>query len=61
MIQYPAVEESALYEACDRIYLGDDKASHFDLFSVAIVLAISVNKEKLAFYYRLADFSRQIR
>lgn len=41
LIQYPTVEETALYKSCDKIYL-DNGSSHFDIFSVAMVLAISV-------------------
>ncbi|RDL41628.1 uncharacterized protein BP5553_01607 [Venustampulla echinocandica] len=40
--QYPCVDETKLYEACDRIY-SDDAPSNFDCFSVAITLAISAN------------------
>ena len=39
--QYPAIEESALYEACERVY-DDKQPSDFDIFSVNITLAISV-------------------
>jgi hypothetical protein len=41
LTQYPTVEEPALYESCNKIYLGVEP-SHFDFFSVAMVLAISV-------------------
>lgn len=40
--QYPALEAEELYESCTKIYT-DDRPSHFDYFSVAITLAISVS------------------
>jgi hypothetical protein len=40
--QYPVVDESSLYESCERIYANADP-SFFDLFSIAITLAISVS------------------
>lgn len=39
--QYPAVEESDLYKACDRVY-NDTHPTDFDIFCVHITLAISV-------------------
>ncbi|KAH8680690.1 hypothetical protein BX600DRAFT_444914 [Xylariales sp. PMI_506] len=40
--QYPAMEESALYKACDKVY-NNDQPSDFDAFCVCITLAISTN------------------
>ncbi|KAJ5812669.1 hypothetical protein N7474_008970 [Penicillium riverlandense] len=39
--QYPAVEESDLYKACDRVY-NNLQPSGFDIFCVHITLAISM-------------------
>lgn len=39
--QYPAIEESDLYKACDRVY-SNTRPSDFDLFCVHVILAISV-------------------
>jgi hypothetical protein len=40
--QYPCLEESELYASCSRIF-DDAEPSHFDYFSVAMTLAISVS------------------
>jgi hypothetical protein len=40
--QYPAIDEASLYKSCDRIYAKAEPSS-FDVFSVAISLAISVS------------------
>jgi hypothetical protein len=42
LLQYPAVEEAKLYASCNRIF-SNDSPSHYDVFTVAITLAISVN------------------
>lgn len=47
--QYPAIDEASLYESCDRIYADADPSS-FDIFSVAISLAISVSS--IGYKYR---------
>ncbi|KAH8646261.1 hypothetical protein BX600DRAFT_158326 [Xylariales sp. PMI_506] len=39
---YPAVEEAALRDSCERAYKGDNP-SHFDFFCVYITLAISTS------------------
>lgn len=39
--QYPTIDEVDLYKACDRVY-NDLQPSDFDIFCVAITLAISV-------------------
>ena len=40
--QYPCLEESDLYSSCNRIF-DDVEPSHFDFFSIAMTLAISVS------------------
>jgi hypothetical protein len=40
--QYPCLEESELYASCTRIF-DETEPSHFDYFSVAMTLAISVS------------------
>lgn len=44
--QYPAIEESELYNACDRVY-ENAEPSDFDNFCVHITLAISVSSKHL--------------
>lgn len=46
LAQYPNIEEAQLYKSCEKVYTHDreQKASHFDFFSVAIALAISVSR-----------------
>jgi hypothetical protein len=41
---YPAIEETDLYKACDRIR-NDTKPSEFDYFCIYITLAISVSSQ----------------
>lgn len=41
LLQYPAVEKLELYASCDRIF-SHNSPSHYDIFTVAITLAISV-------------------
>jgi hypothetical protein len=40
--QYPAIDEESLLSSCNRIYENSDPSS-FDIFTVAITLAISVS------------------
>lgn len=42
LAQYPALEEADLYESCNRIF-SDNSPSHYDTFTVAITLTISVS------------------
>lgn len=43
---FPAIEESDLYAACDRVY-SNSEPSNYDIFCVHITLAISVGISRL--------------
>ena len=45
MAQYPFLEEGELLESCEKTYRQDPQISHFEKFSIAMALGISVSKD----------------
>lgn len=45
MAQYPFLEEAELLESCEKTYRQDPQISHFEKFSIAMALGISVSKD----------------
>ena len=57
--QYPAIEESDLHKACDRVH-NNRQPSDYDIFCVHITLAISVCTRLSQSYMLLANIARRI-
>lgn len=57
--QYPAVEESDLNEACEKVYKNEEP-SDFDIFCVHITLAISVRTHLTQYDVPQANKARRI-
>lgn len=57
--QAPYIEESSLHASCEKVFAQDGAAaSHFDIFLVAIALAVSVSIYSIVFQFASADLAR---